>query len=160
MTIYDVKDYFRLDNTNPWVGTPVEQYYALNPAAKGNKAEEIVSKVLTSMGYNVNARTNAGHDRIINGIKTEIKFALAANRNYDWGCIFNHIGFEKDWQEILLICVNGDCEMRGVLFNKDNFPYSLLNHQQGGNNSDNDDFMINATHSKDVLFNSGGTIII
>ena len=160
MDIFELKDYFTLDNTNPWKNTPLENYYALNPAAKGNKAETIVSNILTSMGHKVANRENAGHDRIIDGIKTEIKFALAAERNCDWGCIFNHIGFEKDWDQILLICVNGDGNIRGVTFNKDTFPKNLLNHQQGGSNSTNDDYMVNSTNSKEILFDSNGVVTV
>ena len=160
MNVYDFADYFQLDSSNPWKGTPLEDYYALNPASKGNKAEEIVSKILTSLFYEVKPRLNPGHDRIINDVKTEIKFATAVNRNNQWQCIFNHIGFEKDWDQILLVCVNGDCEIRGVVFTKENFPKDLLSHQQGGASSVNDDYMINSGHSEELLFYRGGQLII
>lgn len=159
-SIYNLKDYFILDKSNPWEGTPLENYYALNPAAKGNKAEEIVSSILTSMGYDVKDRTDSGHDRIINGIKTEIKFATAVNRNTDWGCMYNHISFEKDWDQILLVCVNGDCLIHGILYKKEKLPKELLAHQQGGKRSDNDDFMVEATKSKAILFNKNGTTVL
>lgn len=160
MNAYELKKYFALENVNPWKDTPLENYYSLNPAAKGNKAEEIVANILTSLGYKVSGRRGSGHDRIVNGIKTEIKFATAIGRNNDWQCIYNHIGFEKDWEQILLVCVNGDCEIRGTLYKKENFPKDLLDHQQGGKDSNNDDYMVNIENSKEILFNRDGIAIL
>jgi hypothetical protein len=126
---------------NPWSGTILEGYYTLSPASKGSKGENIVSEILKSLNYKVEPRENKGHDRIINDIKTEIKFALAVERNNDFKCIFNHIGMEKDWNEIILCCVNGDMEVKMVSFTKENFPIELCARQQGGKAGSNDDFM-------------------
>lgn len=126
---------------NPWAGTLLEGYYALNPASKGSKGESIVSEILKSLDYKVEPRKNKGHDRIVNDIKTEIKFALAVEKNNDFKCIFNHIGMEKDWDEIILCCVNGDMEVKMVSFTKENFPIELCTRQQGGKTGSNDDFM-------------------
>lgn len=160
MNIYELKEQFQIVSNNPWAGTPLESYYLAPAKSKGSKGEEIVSHILTYLGYQVKPRQNTGHDRIVNGVKTEIKFATAINRNAEWGCMFNHIGFEKDWDEILLVCVNGDGNIRGVVYNKNNFPKDLANHQQGGVKSDNDDYLINSNNSYNVLFNEVCTIII
>lgn len=144
---------------NPWNGTILEGYYALNPASKGSKGEQAVEEILKQLGYTVQRRANAGHDRIVNGVKTEIKFALAVNRNESFQCIFNHIGMSKDWDEIILCCINGDMEIRMVSFSKENFPLELCSKQQGGRNSDNDDYMCNATNSYDLLYHENAKVL-
>jgi hypothetical protein len=144
---------------NPWAGTILEGYYALNPASKGSKGEQAVEEMLKQLGYDVQRRKNAGHDRVINGVKTEIKFALAVNRNENFQCIFNHIGMEKDWDEIILCCVNGDMEIRMVSFTKDNFPLELCSRQQGGKSGGNDDFMCNANNSFDLLYHEDAKVL-
>ena len=145
---------------NPWRGTILENYYALNPASKGSKGEQVVEEILKEHGYIVRNRQNAGHDRIINDVKTEIKFALAVNKNENFQCIFNHIGMSKDWDEIILCCVNGDMEIRMVSFTKDTFPIDLCSRQQGGKNGGNDDYMCNANNSYDLLYHENAKILI
>ena len=151
-----------IDYVNPWENTILENYYNSNPASRGSKGEKIVSAILTNLGYDVKDREskNTGHDRIINGVKTEIKFALAAERNTKYGCIFNHVGMQKDWDEIIFCCINGDLEIRIIKYTKDNLPMNLFNTQQGGKNSNNDDYMCNSTNSKALLFHENATIIL
>jgi hypothetical protein len=145
---------------NPWNGTILEGYYALNPASKGSKGEQAVEEILKQLGYNVQRRKNAGHDRIVNGVKTEIKFALAVNRNNEYQCIFNHIGMNKDWDEIILCCVNGDMEIRMISFTKNTFPIDLCSRQQGGKDGGNDDFMCNANNSYNLLYHENAKVLI
>ena len=153
MNIYQVKYYFsEIKPTNPWAGTPVENYYALSNAAKGSAGEQIVENILKEKGYSVEPRTNPGHDRIINGRKTEIKFCLATKANNDYKTTFNHIGFNKDWEDILFVCINGDGEIASALYSRETFPHDLIHHQQGGNSSGNDDYMISGKLSADILF--------
>ena len=142
-----------ISTANPWENTPLERYCSVNAKSRGAKAEEIVKNILKSNGYDVKLATDTGHDCIINGVKTEIKFGLATKRNTDYKVIFNHIGFKKDWEQILFVCVNGDGEIVSALYSRDNFPYDAITRQQGGKSGGNDDFMINGTHSKAVLFN-------
>lgn len=151
--------FMSITDNNPWRGTPVERYYGLNPASKGSKGEEIVSALLTEKGYQVLPGVNSGHNRMVNNIKTEIKIALATNRNTNFECIFNHIGLQKDWEQILFVCVNGDGQIKGTMFNKGNLPMELLNRQQGGKRSGNDDYMVNATHSAALLGHRQGTVL-
>lgn len=157
----DLRDIFmNIQTKNPWEDTPVAKYYLLNPAAKGSKGEEIVSAILTRCGFIIAPRTNPGHDRLINGVKTEIKFGLAVERNMNYGCIFNHIGMKKDWEQIIFVCVNGDGKIKATLYSKDNIPMELLQRQQGGDGGDNDDFMVNINHSFELLSNQFGNVII
>ena len=136
---------------NPWKNTILQGYYALNPASKGSKGEQIVEEILKSLGHSVKPRINAGHDRLVDGIKTEIKFALAVGRNTEYQCIFNHIGMTKDWDQIILCCVNGDLEIKMVSFSKEDFPIDMCARQQGGKNGTNDDFMCNSGVSYTML---------
>lgn len=156
----DLANVFKvIENINPWRGTPVEYYSNLNPASKGAKGEEIVSILLARAGHRVMARQNAGHDRIVDEKKTEIKFALATGRNMDYACIFNHIGLKKDWEQIIFVCVNGDGNIKGKLFQKNELPLSLLNRQQGGQSGDNDDYMVAGENAIKLLNSSNGVDI-
>lgn len=150
----------KLATSNPWKDTILENYYTLNPASKGSHGEKIVEEILKQFNYEVKPRVNAGHDRIVNGVKTEIKFALAVNANSDFKCIFNHVGMEKDWEQLILCCVNGDMEIRMVSFTKDNLPIELWTRQQGGKNGGNDDYMCNADNSCKVLWHENANILI
>ena len=156
----NVTNYLNSLANNPWEGTIMEGYYALNPASKGSKGESVVEEILKSLGHTVKPRKNAGHDRIVNGVKTEIKFALAVERNCDYRCMFNHIGMEKDWDEIILCCVNGDLDIKMVSFTKEDFPIDLCSRQQGGNSSSNDDFMCNSTNSCALMANEKAKVYI
>ena len=153
-----VTNYFNdIISTNPWSDTSVANYYALSNAAKGSAGEQIVESILKEKGYTVEPRVNTGHDRIINGRKTEIKFCLATKRNTQFKTTFNHIGFNKDWEDILFVCINGDGEIASALYSKENFPHDMIHHQQGGNTSDNDDFMISGklkAHTATIFVNS------
>lgn len=143
---------------NPWIGTPLESYALLDPKNKGSFGEELV-KIICRDVYNLNIknRTNPGHDAIINGIKAEIKFSAATKRNTKYEFTFNHIGLEKDWERIIFMGVNGDLNERIVWFYKRDIEEILktstcISHQQGGKNSNNDDY-ISANKNSQLLMN-------
>jgi hypothetical protein len=58
---------------NPYVGTPFEALQALSSRSKGSKFEHLVQELFEGMGQKVRKPKNSEHDRIINGVKTEIK---------------------------------------------------------------------------------------
>ena len=148
-------------NDNPWEGTYIAEYYKLTPKKRGTRAEKIIEKILTQLGYDVQPPTenNGGYDRIVNGIKTEIKFGLAANRNEQWRTVFNHISMQKDWEQIIFGCINGDLSVRIVCFKRNNLPQYLLSCQQGGKKIQNDDFMISGKKSVELLFDENAEVI-
>lgn len=149
----EILNYFEnVELENKWSGTPVEKYASLGPKQKGSWAEKIVRSYLEDKGHFIENPSNVGHDFILDGVKTELKFGLATDRNTNWRTIFNHIGLEKDWDQIIFACVNGDCQTRIVKINKEDLPSELLSHQQGGNKSNNDDFMINGVKARKILF--------
>ena len=85
---------------------------------KGRFGELFVEKLLLSAGRTVEKPTNTGHDRIIDGRKTEIKFSLAHSPtckikgHEDKKLItpdqfsLNHIAVEKDWDSFIFCCIN------------------------------------------------------
>jgi len=153
---YDVAKYFYdptivKQNVNPWAGTPVAAYYSLLPNQKGSASEKIVIKLLEEKGYTVKRRVNAGHDFIINNRKIELKFGLATDRNTNYETIYNHISMDKDWDDILFVCVNGDGNIKSACFTKEDFPLEYANYQQGGVTVQNDDFMIAGARAAALL---------
>lgn len=113
-TIY--KAYKDCDLRNHWLKTPYETYANLGAKSKGCVGETIVKCFLADSGFEVSNRTNVGHDAIVNGIKTEIKFSLASKRNMNHEFTFNHIGPKKDWERIIFCGINGDLEEEMVWF--------------------------------------------
>ena len=151
MNAMDCPELFNCVLKNPWADTPLETYYLLNPKAKGTQGEKIAEAILIKLGYEVKPRTNSGNDRLVNNLKTEIKFSAASERNYEWRFTFNHIGFEKDWDQIIFVGVNGDLSIHIVKYDKDKLPKDLLSHQQGGSKSKNDDFMCTGENSTKLM---------
>ena len=145
---------------NPWKGTCLENYFLLSPAAKGALGEKFVSKILKENCFSVLNGINSGHDRIVNGKKAEIKFAIASNKNNFWYCIFNHISWSKDWEVIYFCCINGDESIRLVSFTKEELPLDLFQHQQGGKNNNNDDYFCQGEKTSMLLMHPDANRII
>ncbi len=168
---------------NNWEGTKFEQYPFLSTKNKGCFGEALLEKYMhLVLGYEVKNPTNTGHDRIMSGWKTEIKFSLAnspmVNRksSVHFGrklikpdeFTFNHIATKKDWDRLIFFGVNPlpsnqnmlwECkehlppppQLRGFYMTRDDFAHYMDNenmitkvfaHQQGGDKSDNDDYMV------------------
>lgn len=145
---------------NPWKGTYLENYFFLSPATKGTVGEKFISKILENNGFSVLKRINSGHDRIVNGKKAEFKFAITSNRNNLWHCIFNHTSWNKDWEIIYFCCINGDENIRLVSFTKEELPSDLFQHQQGGKNSDNDDYFCQGERTSMLFMHPNANRII
>ena len=149
-----LRDYIDSNAQDPWEDTPFKGYVFMSPKQKGEFGERFVSKYLTAELCDVKrAKTStAGHDRVVNGILTEIKFSLAT-RNKKGGVkkdsfIINHISRDKDWERLIFFGINPDEEdARLVWFNKEDFIANLESdeclfaHQQGGKSIENDDFI-------------------
>jgi hypothetical protein len=132
---------------DPWKNTPFEGYVYLSPASKGSFGEKFVEKYLEQKGYFVRDRDNKGHDRVINGIKSEIKFSLSKLKKF----VLNHISIEKDWDRMIFCCVT-EKEEEIILywFSKEDFIKSvkdnkIFKNQQGGKSINNDDYMCDET---------------
>jgi len=138
--------YIQSNLKDPWINTPFEGYTYLNPKQKGNFGEQFVSKLLES-NHTIEKPSNTGHDRIIDTIKSEIKFSLACKGIKDKFTI-NHVSKNKDWDRLIFCGINPKEEdIRIGWFSKSMFieylqdPTCKFNYQQGGNKIKNDDYM-------------------
>ncbi len=148
-------EYINQNTQDPWKGTPFENYVHMSPKQKGEFGERFVSQYFTEMICDVQrAKTStAGHDRVIDGILTEIKFALATRNAKKGGVkqdsfIINHVSRDKDWERLVFFGINPDeKEARLVWFTKEDFLNHLdskecvFAHQQGGKGIGNDDYI-------------------
>ena len=143
---------------DPWHNTEFEGYRYVGNKQKGAWGEQVASHMLETMGCKVEPPTNAGHDRIIDGKKVEMKFSLATTNNkthqiQNDSFILNHVSVGKDWEYLLFIGVNFKEEFRRMILTKSKFieiiqdenqPY--FNRQQGGDKVGNDDWMCQSKH--------------
>jgi len=149
-----LQEYVQNNLKDPWKGTPFEGYVFLSPKQKGEFGERFVSKLMTISGCDVKrAKTStAGHDRVIDEILTEIKFALATRDKKGGVCvdkfIINHVSVGKDWQRLIFCGINPDeKDVRIVFITKEDFEAHLksdacyFNVQQGGKSVGNDDYI-------------------
>jgi hypothetical protein len=132
-----------------WDNTRFENYPNLTTKSKGTFGELFVKKCLSLKGHQITKRKNSGHDCLVDGIKTEIKFSLDG--------IINHVATHKDWDRIIFCYIKrpeqpAKCTFDDVLIvymNKNDFiqhmnsDYSVFSKQQGGKNGNNDDYMCN-----------------
>lgn len=149
-------DYIKSNTKDPWVNTPFENYVFLSPKQKGEFGERFVHSFLESVllcDVKRAATSTAGHDRIVDGIRTEIKFSLATRDAKKGGTkkdlfIINHVSRDKDWERLIFFGINEDeQDARLYYFTKDDFiahlksDENLFSHQQGGKSIQNDDYI-------------------
>ena len=66
-----------------YVNSPFKHLKPMHAKQKGSRFEKIVSNVLTQLGHTIQKAENSDHDRIINGVKVEIKGAtLVKKKDY------------------------------------------------------------------------------
>lgn len=149
-----LQDYINKNVQDPWIATPFQSYVFMSPKQKGEFGERFVSKYFEARCSEVKrAKTStAGHDRLIDGIMTEIKFSLAT-RDKKGGVkedqfIINHVSKDKDWERLVFFGINPtEEECRFFWFTKDDFIQHLKSDecvfapQQGGKSIGNDDYI-------------------
>ena len=152
---HSLRKYIEDNAQDPWKGTSFEGYVFMSPKQKGEFGERFVSSffekiLLCDVGR---AKTStAGHDRVIDSIRTEIKFSLAT-RNKGGGTkkdqfIINHVSRDKDWERLVFFGINeNENESRLLWFSKEDFlthlgsSECLFAPQQGGKSIGNDDYI-------------------
>lgn len=149
-------DYISEQTSDPWKNTPFENYVFMSPKQKGEFGERFVSKFFETMLMSTVERaatSTAGHDRVIDGIRTEIKFSLATRDSKKGGTkkdsfIINHVSRDKDWERLVFFGINEDQnEARLYFFTKEDFlahvksDECLFAYQQGGKKIENDDYI-------------------
>lgn len=161
MNYYDVanttelQEYKNKNLFDPWIGTSLEGYRYMNNKQKGAFGEKYVQIVMESFGHDVKpaATSTAGHDRVINGILTEIKFSVTKTNTpkrtlTEDDFTINHVAVGKDWERLIFFGVNKDpSKFRAKFMTKEQFVRALeetdfITSQQGGKKSGNDDWMI------------------
>lgn len=150
----ELSDYIVSNCKDPWRNTPFEGYVHMSPKQKGNFGEVFITKYLQLLGHEVKrAKTStSGHDRIVNGIRTEFKFSLA-KRDKNGNLLkdqfmINHVSKQKDWQRLVFFGINiKEEEAKLLWFDKQDFidyletPQCVFRRQQGGESIQNDDYM-------------------
>lgn len=155
----ELKDYINRNLFDPWRGTPFEGYRYLDNKQKGTYGESLVEQFFKKHARNVMPPlgSNAGHDRIVDGYLTEIKFSLA-HTDHKKMCVkpntftMNHVSLGKDWQRLVFVGINPEPHPSHIKYmTKDDFTNLLKNdpktffeyfsRQQGGKNSTNDDYI-------------------
>lgn len=147
-------DYISSCLKDPWKNTALEGYVFMGPKQKGEYGERIVEAFMKVKGLHVSRAhsSTAGYDRIIDGVKTEIKFSVACrdkNGNIQNDqFIINHISKKKDWERLIFLGINSDFDKyRMVWFEKTDFvkyvetEQKTFNVQQGGKDGSNDDYI-------------------
>lgn len=163
MNIHDIanshhlKLYLQKNINDPWAETPYFGYRHVDNAQKGAYGEIFTALLMHGYNFAVQPPVNRGHDRIIDGYKTEIKFSLAHSNKTKTKTIpnqftMNHVSVEKDWDRLIFIGVNHpDTELKPVAFyftkndflsfREDEKFFECFSYQQGGTGLQNDDYM-------------------
>ena len=152
----ELRNYIDSNTSDPWEGTQFEGYVHLGAKQKGIYGEMFTEGMCKKSGLTVEKAfsSTAGHDRVINGIRTEIKFSLAQkgknNSIIDNQFIMNHVSEKKDWQRLIFIGINFNQSPIIIWFSKEDFQSHLesedkcFSRQQGGQNGGNDDWICSA----------------
>jgi len=153
-----LQTYIKEKNVDLWLNTKYEGYTFLSPKQKGEFGEMFVTKYMTSKGSKVLPKQNDGHDRIIDGYKTEIKFSLSnkyQNKLRKDSFFINHVSIGKDWDRLVFVGINyNESESRLIWFTKQDFIdgiQELFDKQQGGKNLTNDDLKLSGKIDKLLL---------
>jgi len=176
-----VVEFFERAVKNNWMGTLWEKYILVDPKQKGGAGEIIVEAFMKSEGHTVEKPQDAGHDRIVNGFKCEIKFSLACSNSKKKdgklidpdSFIFNHIGALKSWEKFIFCGINPEANNKNIrsydskqwpperlyIMCKEDFvrhingenPYPF-SRQQGGKKTKNDDWMVSGRKACLALF--------
>lgn len=138
---------------NKWVGTSFENFHLLSNNKKGSIGEYFVSNYMQQKGSIVESKINSGHDRVIDGYKTEIKFSLSHH--------INHLSICKDWERCIALILRPEIKNSiFVWFTKKDFEYwakntDIFRPQAAGRSigNTNDDYWIDSDKRLDKFIN-------
>jgi hypothetical protein len=159
-----LKQYIVNKTTDPWSKTLFQGYVFMDPKQKGEFGENLVSRYMIQLGFSVESRSNSGHDRLINGIPTEIKFSLT-QKNKTGGVhencfMINHVSLHKYWDRLIFMGINHTQSIQTIWFSKKQFEQYLrstkesncvFQRQQGGIASKNDDYLCSSKNFTKLL---------
>jgi len=155
----DLNQYVNDNLSDPWKDTSFEGYVFMSPKQKGEFGERLISKFFSNklgIGVKKAHSSTAGHDRVISGFRTEMKFSLANrdknNRTKHNVFVMNHVSAIKDWERLVFFGINRDGNHVMFWFTKEDFLSHMKSHnplfsyQQAGKKGGNDDFMCTKVH--------------
>jgi len=159
-----LKNYITEKTIDPWSKTHFQGYVFMDPKQKGEFGEKLVSRYMSNLGFTVESRANSGHDRIINGIPTEIKFSLTQKNKvggvHDSCFMMNHVSLHKCWDRLIFMGIDHKQNINTIWFSKTHFEQYLLytkerncvfQRQQGGISSKNDDYLCSSKNFTKLL---------
>lgn len=141
-----------------YVNSPFKHLKNIPAKQKGSRFEKIVSNVLTKVGHTIQGPENSEHDRIINGVKTEIKGATLVKKK-------NHFSFlqirpEQDYQ-IMIFAMFYPNELVLMKMEKEqitkNVELGIFKKQHGGKKADSGQFCYYG--NRETLLNIGATFV-
>ena len=147
------------DCPDPWRRTVYANLRNISNKKKGEFGEILATNHAIERGFTVEGvPPNIGHDRIFNGLRTEIKFSQAqqvpragGKVHRDNYFVINHLGMHKDWERFVFIGLNTDSTIVILHFTRENAGGVVEDYftaQQGGSDGNNDDFMCDINPSK------------
>jgi len=149
----ELTQFIKSKTNDPWKDTSFEGYTFLHNASKGSFGEKFVQKYMEQKGSTVKKKSSSGHDRVIDGYKTEIKFSLGGNgQKRDNLYYINHLSVEKDNERVIFFGINKQ-ETKNLLVWWNSLDFNnyvvggpgIFYFQQGGNKLSNDDYMFVGT---------------
>jgi len=159
-----LKQYIVEKTIDPWSKTLFQGYVFMDPKQKGEFGESLVSRYMIQLGFTVESRANSGHDRVINGIPTEIKFSLTQKNKaggvHDNCFMINHVSLHKHWDRLIFMGINHTQSIQTIWFSKKQFEQYLrstkesncvFQRQQGGIASKNDDYLCSSKNFTKLL---------
>jgi len=151
-----LKDFILNNIHDPWsdIKHDAQGYKALGAKQKGLYGEIYARILLEESSKVVLKGTNYGHDYIVDGHKTEVKFSLAQTDSKTKIIVpdrfmMNHVGVKKDWDRLLFVGINPCSKDRRVFWFtksgiKECIKLGYFSSQSSGKQGDNDDYMCGA----------------
>ena len=141
-----------------YANSPFVNLKTMGPKQKGKRYEKITEFVLTSMGYNVARSKSTDYDRIVDGLKCEIKGSML-NKNVD---VFSFLQIrpKQDYDKIIFTMlypneiVIMEMSKEDILINIDK---GIFKKQHGGNKAKSETYMYYG--NKDTLLQIGAKVI-
>ena len=135
------------DDLDPrWATGPFLGLKVLPPKAKGKRYEQIASRILAEYSHDVQPAINSDHDRVIDGVKHEIKGSTVTKNTDDWFS-FLQVRPAQDYESLLLVCLWFDGRVDFYRLNKtsikDLIEQRIFKPQHGGSRGNSGTFCYN-----------------
>ena len=141
-----------------YVNSPFKHLKNIPAKQKGSRFEKIVSNVLTKVGHTIQKAENSDHDRIINGVKTEIKGATLVKKKNLFS--FLQIRPEQDYQ-IMIFAMFYPNELVLMEMEKEqvvkNVELGIFKKQHGGKRGGDETYLYYG--NKETLLTIGATFV-